>query len=158
MNSPTDPPKADGTPGFNPYVPASDVGAGRIADPAINKTIRELGRWQMFFAIMLGLAVGLTMLMMLIPLLSGGIGDAVGGMLCLGGGSLLLYGLPALMLWKAATIARQCSVEPDVDQMAELMRAQVRFWRTIGIIAGFVLAFYGLALVMALVGTVSMSN
>lgn len=143
---------SDQPPEFNPYQPASGPIAQSGDEAFLTRTTREMARWQTFFAVLMTLGI-LAMIGMFAITVASGAGDlsaAIGGMTCVGGITLLLYGLPAIMLWKAAAGARKYSKTPGRGELAEFASSQLSFWRTIGIIAAIVMGLYAVILVGAM--------
>lgn len=141
---------------FNPYQPA-DGQPGQQAEPSLlGRKVAELARWQTFFAILMTIGIVGFLGMLSFTVLAGSeTGAALGGIACMGGFMMLIYGLPAVTLWKASASARQYSRSPDSERLAEFASAQLVFWRTVGIIAALVLGFYTIALVAVMLIGVS---
>lgn len=101
----------------------------------------------------------LTLVMFGFSMLAGGgnLSAEFGSIVCIMAVSLIIYGLPAIMLWKAAAGARQYAKSPGAAELAEFTSTQLGFWRTIGIIAAIVIGIYSLILIGVLVFGVSMA-
>jgi hypothetical protein len=132
---------------FNPYQPAAGPGQLQGVDQSyLAKTVLSIARWQTFFAVLMSIGMVGTLGIMSLSMFAGGgdVGAALGGMACVGGATLLMYGLPALMLWRASNAARDYARQPNSPQLAEFASTQLSFWRTVGIIVTVVLALYAL--------------
>ncbi len=75
---------------------------------------------------------------------------AIGGLVCGGSAALLIYGLPAMMLFRAASTARKFARNADAVSMTEMLSGQLRFWRTIGILAAIVMGIYGIGIMIVI--------
>jgi hypothetical protein len=107
-----------------------------------------LAWWQSFFAVLMTIGIVCLLGMLSFSMLAGpGGGSTLVGLFCVGSFTLLIYGLPAVMLWKASLGARNYSRSPDSHRLVEFAASQVAFWRTIGIIAVVVVGLYGMAFV-----------
>ena len=145
---------------FNPYQPADGQPGQQVEPSLLGRKVAELARWQTFFAILMTIGIVGFMGMLAFTLLAGSQPvAALGGLACMGGFMLLIYGLPAVTLWRASASARQYSRSPDSQRLAEFASAQLVFWRTFGIIAALVLGFYAVAIVAAmLIGVTAAVN
>lgn len=136
---------------FNPYQPADGQPGQQPAPSLLGRKVAELARWQTFFAILMTIGIVGFLGLLAITMLAGSEPvAALGGIACMGGFMMLIYGLPAVTLWKASASARQYSRSPDSQQLEEFASAQLVFWRTVGIIAALVLGFYAVAIVVVM--------
>ncbi len=136
---------------FNPYQPAGGQ-PGEQGEPSlIARKVAELARWQTFFAILMTIGIVGILGMFAVTMLAGqNLSASLGGLACVGGATMLIYGLPAIMLWKASAGARNYAQMPDSQRLAEFASTQTAFWRTVGIIAALVLGLYAVIFVVAL--------
>lgn len=142
---------AAGDPSFNPYqtsTASSEVSADLNRD--VTGTVRELARWQTFFAVLLSIGVVGMGAIFVFSVIGEDAAGAIGGLACGGSAALLIYGLPALMLFRAASGAREYARTADPNLLGEVMVSQLRFWRTIGILAAIVVGIYGIGIVIAI--------
>lgn len=138
--------------GFNPYrstAESSEVSVSLNADATT--AARELARWQTFFAVLLLLGAALMGIVILFSAIGEDAAGTIGGLICGGSAALLLYGLPALMLFRAASGARDYARSADPNLMGQLIVSQLRFWRTIGILAAIVVVVYGIGILVAVI-------
>lgn len=123
----------------NPYQPTSDTPGVPLTGDKVARSVREMGRWQTFLAALLTIgtiaAIGMFVVTMSLQ-------AAATGAVCLASGALLIYGLPAIMLWKAARGAQRFAQTAETQQWTEFVAAQLAFWRTVGIMAVLVLGAY----------------
>ncbi len=133
---------------FNPYQSSSESPNLPTGDNKVARASAELARWQTFFAVLMSIAVVGVILLFSLSAMSGT--SNIGGLFCIVGTSLLMYGLPALMLWKAAAGARKYSRSPGPGELANFTSSQLSFWRTVGILAAIIIGLYAIILVGAL--------
>ena len=143
-------------PEFNPYQPTEEQPQASGDHSMAASSIREIARWQTFFAVLLTIGVLMVMGMIALTSLSSqNAGAAIGSLLCMGGATLLIYGLPAIMLWKAAAAARDYSRSPSPNQLTRFASSQLTFWRTLGIIAALALGMYAVIFLGAMIFGIS---
>ncbi|TWT83762.1 hypothetical protein CA13_52330 [Planctomycetes bacterium CA13] len=147
---PENPPQA-----FNPYQPNDAENVSGVPTGNFSTSVKELSRWQYFFAVLLiiglVLMIGIFVVSMLIES-NNDVTAAISGMVCMGSFGLILYGLPALLLWRAATSAKELANGNTQIQLENFASTQVKFWRVLGIIALIVMAFYAIAVVVVVAG------
>lgn len=142
---------ASGDPSFNPYqtsTTSAEVSSDLTSD--VTGAARELARWQTFFAVLLSIGVVGMGAIFVFSVIGEDAAGAIGGLACGGSAALLLYGLPALMLFRAASGAREYARTGDPNLLGQVMSSQLRFWRTIGILAAIVVGIYGVGIVVAI--------
>ncbi|MCG8650402.1 MAG: hypothetical protein MI861_11255 [Pirellulales bacterium] len=137
----------------NPYLPTAEQESYPADQDSLARNTLELARWQTFFSILLILLFLLMMGFFAVSLLNaggaGGPSGVIGGVACVGAISLLVYGLPAVVLWRAAAGARKYSRSMKPEHLVQFTSSQLVFWRTVGVISVLVMGFYGVALIVA---------
>lgn len=145
----------------NPYQPiqvipdAEAVPSYEMDEQA--RTLRSLGNWQTFFAVVGFLGTGLILLVGLfqaIAMLGGGVaalsGLVVGGMMLAMG--FFCYLLPSILILQAAMSARAVA-NSGPSKLPHFFKAQRAFWRYCGIVMMVVFVIYfGFFVVLLLFG------
>lgn len=140
-------------PPLNPYQAVAESTINPADLSQLTSTVSALARWQTMMALLLMVASGMVMLMFVFTFALGGsenFASMVGGLACAGGGMMLIYGLPAFMLWRAASRARDYARTPTESHLVRLASAQLSFWRTTGIIVLIIIGGYGSVVVAAM--------
>ncbi len=134
---------------FNPYQATSGPVSLSGDHTFLGRVALELARWQTFFAVLMSIGFLGMMGMVMLSMLGGSddVAEMIGGMACAGVAAILIYGLPAFMLWKAAAGARRYAKSPGSTELAEFASSQLSFWRTVGIIAAIVVGLYAIVFV-----------
>ena len=151
--------EAPSNPYQTPNVTEELTGSGApLMGSAIPAQSRALGRWQMVMSIVLFVFTGLVALYLLFMMVMmfgfvggqggpGEIGAMIGGLSC---GLLmvgLFYLLPAVALLQAANTAKRFSSTTDRNHLADLVKAQLRFWRLTGALVIVGIGLVGIGLV-----------
>ncbi len=138
----------------DPYQPPTLTSAP-VGNGVDVETFRHIAFWQKFFAILLYIGTGLTMVFLLAQIAmgaaSGQTGAIIGGLIgAIFGGAImvLIYLIPAMRLSAAAQATREFG-EGRLS-VSEYAAHQKGFWRYTGIVVSVVLAIYLVIFVVAI--------
>lgn len=142
----------------NPYQAPASSGQSRAAASAhseeLQSVFRSLARWQTFFAVIALLVAILMFFVTAAGTFFGSRGrDILGAvfmLLFMTAVAVIVYLIPAMLLFRAASTARNAGHDEN-EPLDALLRAQLAFWRYAGIVAIVLLVFYAIAILFAAV-------
>ena len=139
---------------LNPYQPSGNPYASDEApvdQRFVSGYVRELARWQLFFAVLASLGallfLGTTVIRVI---MESDPATLVTGLICPFLFVLLFFVTPAIQLGKAVVAASRYANTGSSTHLSEFASSQLAFWRTAGILSAGMLVLFTLIMIVAL--------